>query len=160
MDVFIIIVILSIIIYAIFYNYLKKRIKNKNYRILVCISLSCFIGIILYTVLVGAFIYALTKEKHREFERERWILVGEDINKRLSRFEMIDDLIDSKFLIKKDSLQVRQILGEPDWRDEKNYKWTYEAGTGGGIGFVDHYLDIYYDAGYETVKVEHRRIKD
>ena len=160
MEVFIIIVILSIIIYAIFYNYLKKRIKNKNYRIIVGISLSCFIGIILYMVFVGAFIYAFTTEKHREFERERWILVGEDINKRLSRFEMIDDLIDSKFLIKKDSLQVRQILGEPDWRDKENNKWTYEAGTGGGFGFVDHYLDIYYDADNKATKLEHRQIKD
>lgn len=160
MDVFIIIVILFIISYAIFYNYFKKRIKNKNYRILVCISLSCFTGIILYVVLVSAIIYDLTTEKHREFQKEGWILVGEDINKRLSRFEMVDDLIESKILIKKDSLEVKQILGEPNWRDKENNKWTYEAGTGGGFGFVDHYLDIYYNESNETVKAEHQKVKD
>lgn len=160
MDAFVIILFLSIISYIIFYTYLKKRIKNRYYRIFIGISLSCFIGIILYVLSVSIIIYALTKENHRKFERENWILVGEDMDKRLSRFEMINDLIESKILIKQDTLEIKQILGEPNWRDKEKNKWIYEAGTGGGFGFVDHYLDIYYDASHKAVKFEHREIRD
>jgi len=159
MDAFLIILILSIISYIIFYTYLK-RIRNRNYRIFISIGLSCFIGIILYVFSVSLIIYALTKENHRQFERENWILVGEDMDKRLSRFEMIDDLIEIKILIKKDTLEIKQILGEPNWRDEEKNKWIYEAGTGASFGFIDHYLDIYYNESHKAVKLEHREIRD
>lgn len=158
--IFVAVLLLAIIIYVILYKFLKNRIKSKNYRILTGIFLSCFIAVILYTLSVGAIIYSLSKEEYREFETDQWILVGEDMNKRLSRFEMIDDLIKSEILIKKDSLAIKKILGEPSFRDQYNNKWTYEAGTGGGFGFVDHYLDIYYNKNYEAVKFEHRRIQD
>ena len=37
--------------------------------------------------------------------------------------------------------------------------WTYEAGTGGGFGFVDHFLEIYYKKN-KVQKIEHKRIQD
>lgn len=147
---------IAIFVFSISAVLLKKRKK----KFLISGIIAVVLTPLIYFAFVIYIIYALTTEKRREFHREEWILVGEDINKRLSRFEMIDDLIDSKILVKKDSLEVIKILGAPDSRDKENNKWTYEAGTGGGFGFVDHYLDIYYNKDNETVKAEHRRIKD
>ncbi|KQT21817.1 hypothetical protein ASG31_00270 [Chryseobacterium sp. Leaf404] len=134
--------------------------KKSKRKFLISGIATAILSPLIYFAFVICIIYSLTTEKRREFHREDWILVGEDINKRLSRFEMVDDLIDSKIVVKKDSLEVIKILGAPDSRDKENNKWTYEAGTGGGFGFVDHYLDIYYDENFEAVKVEHRRIED
>lgn len=158
--VFVSITFLAIIIYTVWLKFFGKHVRNKNYRTLLGLFLSVSIALILYAIFVVGTIYYMTKEKHREFETKEWILIGEDMNKRLSRFQMVDDLIDRKILIEKDSLALKKILGEPTWRQEKDNKWIYEAGTGGGFGFVDHYLDIYFGTGNKVIRTEHRRIED
>ena len=72
---------------------------------------------------------------------------------------MIDDLIDSRVLIDKDSIQVKELLGKPNYKNTNENVWTYGAGTGGGFGFVDHFLEIYYKKN-KVQKIEHKRIQD
>ena len=115
--------------------------------------------IIFYVFSVAGLIYFLTKEKSRDFDKKDWILLNEDIEKRLHRYEMIDDLIDSRVLIDKDSIQVKELLGKPNYKNTNENVWTYEAGTGGGFGFVDHFLEIYYKKN-KVQKIEHKRIQD
>lgn len=157
--VIIIVLVLTIIIYVIVSNYFKTKIKSNKYRILVSIIISSFIGLILYVISVTVTIYFLFREKSREFERKNWVLSGEDMEKRLSRYEMIDDLIDERLLDGKDSLQVKEIIGNPDVRNRENNSWEYDSGTGGGLGFVDHYLEVYFKNG-KVFKVVHKRIED
>jgi hypothetical protein len=52
----------------------------------------------------------LTREKSREFNKEDWS-ISNNINNKLSKYEMIDDLIDSEILLNKDSTKVKNILG-------------------------------------------------
>ncbi|MCW3161944.1 hypothetical protein [Chryseobacterium oryctis] len=155
----IIVVVLTIIIYVIINNYFKTKIKRNRYKMLVNIIISFFLGILVYIIFACSIFYFLFREKSREFEREKWILSGEDIEKRLSRYEMIDDLIDKRILIGKDSLQIKAIIGNPDLRNKVNDSWDYESGTGGGFGFVDHYLKVYFKKG-KVFKVVHKRIED
>ncbi|UMQ40050.1 hypothetical protein MKS83_11630 [Chryseobacterium sp. Y16C] len=157
--IIIIVLVLTIIIYVIVSNYFKTKIKSNKYRILVSIIISSFLGIILYVISVTVTIYFLFREKSREFERKNWVLSGEDMEKRLSRYEMIDDLIDERLLDGKDSLQVKEIIGNPDVRNKENNSWEYDSGTGGGLGFVDHYLEVYFKNG-KVYKVIHKRIQD
>ncbi len=157
--VIIIVLVLTIIIYIIVNNYFKTKIKSNKYRRLVSIIISSFLGIVLYVISVTVTIYFLFKEKSREFERGNWILLGEDMEKRLSRYEMIDDLIDERILDGKDSLQVKEIIGSPDVRNKENNSWEYDSGTGGGLGFVDHYLEVYFK-NEKVFKVIHKRIQD
>jgi len=157
--VIIIVLVLTIIIYVIVSNYFKTKIKSNKYRILVSIIISSFIGLILYVISVTVTIYFLFREKSREFERKNWILSGEDMEKRLSRYEMIDDLIDERLLDGKDSLQVKEIIGNPDVRNRENNSWEYDSGTGSGLGFVDHYLEVHFKNG-KVFKVIHKRIED
>ena len=63
------------------------------------------------------------------------------------------------FLIDKDSIQVKELLGKPNYKNTNENVWTYEAGTGGGFGFVDHFLEIYYKKN-KVQKIEHKRIQD
>ena len=129
------------------------HIKEFNYKLLMASSIK---DIIKENKLNG---YFLTKEKSRDFDKKDWILLNEDIEKRLHRYEMIDDLIDSRVLIDKDSIQVKELLGKPNYKNTNENVWTYEAGTGGGFGFVDHFLEIYYKKN-KVQKIEHKRIQD
>jgi hypothetical protein len=64
-------------------------------------------------------------------------------------------------LIGKDTNQVKQILGEPAWRDETDKKWTYDMGCGGGgLGFLFHNLDLSLDKKGIVISLEHIEIRD
>ena len=158
-EVIFIVSVLALIFYLVISKFLKNNIKDNYFRIFIGLIISIMFGIIFYVFSVAGLIYFLTKEKSRDFDKKDWILLNEDIEKRLHRYEMIDDLIDSRVLIDKDSIQVKELLGKPNYKNTNENVWTYEAGTGGGFGFVDHFLEIYYKKN-KVQKIEHKRIQD
>lgn len=158
-EVFFIVSVIALIFYLVISKFLKNSIKDNYFRIFIGLIISIMFGIIFYVFSVAGLIYFLTKEKSRDFDKKDWILLNEDIEKRLHRYEMIDDLIDSRVLIDKDSIQVKELLGKPNYKNTNENVWTYEAGTGGGFGFVDHFLEIYYKKN-KVQKIEHKRIQD
>ena len=158
-EVFFIVSVIALIFYLVISKFLKNNIKDNYFRIFIGLIISIMFGIIFYVFSVAGLIYFLTKEKSRDFDKKDWILLNEDIEKRLHRYEMIDDLIDSRVLIDKDSIQVKELLGKPNYKNTNENVWTYEAGTGGGFGFVDHFLEIYYKKN-KVQKIEHKRIQD
>ena len=158
-EVIFIVSVLALIFYLVISKFLKNIIKDNYFRIFIGLIISIMFGIIFYVFSVAGLIYFLTKEKSRDFDKKDWILLNEDIEKRLHRYEMIDDLIDSRVLIDKDSIQVKELLGKPNYKNTNENVWTYEAGTGGGFGFVDHFLEIYYKKN-KVQKIEHKRIQD
>ena len=158
-EVIFIVSVIALIFYIVISKFLKNNIKDNYFRIFIGLIISIMFGIIFYVFSVAGLIYFLTKEKSRDFDKKDWILLNEDIEKRLHRYEMIDDLIDSRVLIDKDSIQVKELLGKPNYKNTNENVWTYEAGTGGGFGFVDHFLEIYYKKN-KVQKIEHKRIQD
>jgi hypothetical protein len=158
-EVIFIVSVIALIFYLVISKFLKNIIKDNYFRIFIGLIISIMFGIIFYVFSVAGLIYFLTKEKSRDFDKKDWILLNEDIEKRLHRYEMIDDLIDSRVLIDKDSIQVKELLGKPNYKNTNENVWTYEAGTGGGFGFVDHFLEIYYKKN-KVQKIEHKRIQD
>ncbi|MFN8364120.1 MAG: hypothetical protein U0T78_02100 [Cloacibacterium normanense] len=158
-EVIFIVSVIALIFYLVISKFLKNNIKDNYFRIFIGLIISIMFGIIFYVFSVAGLIYFLTKEKSRDFDKKDWILLNEDIEKRLHRYEMIDDLIDSRVLIDKDSIQVKELLGKPNYKNTNENVWTYEAGTGGGFGFVDHFLEIYYKKN-KVQKIEHKRIQD
>ena len=158
-EVIFIVSVIALIFYLVISKFLKNNIKDNYFRIFIGLIISIMFGIIFYVFSVAGLIYFLTKEKSRDFDKKDWILLNEDIEKRLHRYEMIDDLIDSRVLIDKDSIQVKELLGKPNYKNTNENIWTYEAGTGGGFGFVDHFLEIYYKKN-KVQKIEHKRIQD
>ena len=158
-EVIFIVSVIALIFYLVISKFLKNNIKDNYFRIFIGLIISSMFGIIFYVFSVAGLIYFLTKEKSRDFDKKDWILLNEDIEKRLHRYEMIDDLIDSRVLIDKDSIQVKELLGKPNYKNTNENVWTYEAGTGGGFGFVDHFLEIYYKKN-KVQKIEHKRIQD
>ncbi len=158
-EVIFIVSVIALIFFLVISKFLKNNIKDNYFRIFIGLIISIMFGIIFYVFSVAGLIYFLTKEKSRDFDKKDWILLNEDIEKRLHRYEMIDDLIDSRVLIDKDSIQVKELLGKPNYKNTNENVWTYEAGTGGGFGFVDHFLEIYYKKN-KVQKIEHKRIQD
>ena len=158
-EVIFIVSVIALIFYLVISKFLKNNIKDNYFRIFIGLIISIMFGIIFYVFSVAGLIYFLTKEKSRDFDKKDWILLNEDIEKRLHRYEMIDDLIDSRVVIDKYSIQVEELLGKPNYKNTNENVWTYEAGTGGGFGFVDHFLEIYYKKN-KVQTIEHKRIQD
>ena len=132
-EVIFIVSVIALIFYLVISKFLKNNIKDNYFRIFIGLIISIMFGIIFYVFSVAGLIYFLTKEKSRDFDKKDWILLNEDIEKRLHRYEMIDDLIDSRVLIDKDSIQVKELLGKPNYKNTNENVWTYDAGTGGGF---------------------------
>ena len=117
-DALIIMSIMIIIFYLGIFKFLKNRIKNTILRIFMSSIISIVFGILFYIISFVGLIYFLTREKSREFNKEDWS-ISNNINNKLSKYEMIDDLIDSEILLNKDSTKVKNILGIPDFRNSQ-----------------------------------------
>ena len=124
-EVIFIVSVIALIFYLVISKFLKNNIKDNYFRIFIGLIISIMFGIIFYVFSVAGLIYFLTKEKSRDFDKKDWILLNEDIEKRLHRYEMIDDLIDSRVLIDKDSIQVKELLGKPNYKNTNENVWTY-----------------------------------
>jgi hypothetical protein len=132
----------------------KKRIADKNKINISALVSTIILTPIIYLGLIGIFIYLITKEPSSNFDKSKWL------TDREGRFEMGDDIVESKILLGKDTNQVKQLLGQPTWQDSLNISWTYDMGMGGGgLGFLFHNLSVQFDKA-KVVKVDHIRIKD
>ena len=114
---------------------LRFFIKNKKARHIVTLIGTFIITPIIYLGLIYALIFYISYEPKRDFDRDKWF------SKKSERWKMVHDLIDTKFLIKRDTSWVKSYLGEPT---SKNFKhWEYSLGSGGGgLGFKFHFLNL------------------
>lgn len=68
---------------------------------------------------------------------------------------MANSIIDSKILIRKDTNQVKQILGKPTLQNDFTKEWIYDMGMGGGgLGFLFHNLIFKFNS-YRVTAVLH-----
>ncbi len=85
----------------------------------------------------------------RDFDAKKW---RDDVEKR---YELSEDLIESKVLVGKTMDEVRQLLGD-DYDISGKEEWTYYLGVRPQLFPIDHdYLRIEFKDG-RVVKVEQR----
>ena len=107
-----------------------------------CISWGC-----------SSFLFYIFSVPTKKFDTKVW---RTETNKR---FQMADNIIDSKLLIEKDTNQIKQLLGEPTERDSLT-NWTYNMGQGGGgLGFLFHSLIVSFE-NEKVTRVVHAKIQD
>lgn len=153
-EVYFILLLISIPTYIFWRWAFKKRISDKTKRNISALVSTIILTPIIYVGLIGIFIYYITREPSSDFDQSKWL------TDREGRFAMGDDIVKSKILLGKDTNQVKQLLGQPTWQDSLNVSWTYDMGNGGGgLGFLFHNLSVQFDKA-KVVKVDHIRIKD
>lgn len=132
----------------------NKYINDKLTRI-ISVWVSTIITMVgIYLGLIALLLYYITREPSSDFEQSEWLANKEE------RFSMGDDIVESKILVGKDTNQVKQLLGQPSWKDSLNTSWTYDMGTGGsGLGFMFHHLSVKFDNA-KVVKAEHIRMEE
>lgn len=84
------------------------------------LSVFILIGYIAYIPLHSAMNQMNTTEK--PFNKRAW-----DENKYL-RFQMSKDIMDSKVCIAKDTSQIKEMLGDPSYKDRFKFQWHYNLG--------------------------------
>lgn len=130
-----IIFIFCLIAYLVTYYFIKRKNPKYKNKTLVSIIAAGILGPILYLVVIVVFFSILFYEPKYNFDKTKWEKY------KTKRYRMVESLIDQKLLHSKDSLKVKELLGNPDFRN--NDLWTYDVGHGGGgLGFMWHHLNI------------------
>ncbi|GEN75194.1 hypothetical protein [Chryseobacterium hagamense] len=151
---FLTILILAIVVFGIF----SVVFKNRKRQFFKSILLAVFIAPVIYFLIVSVLILSATRERSRDFDAAIWQANARTEN-GTGNYEMVDDLIDSRLLIDRDSSEVREILGSPELKDQKQKFWQYYTGTSTGFGFVDHQLIVKF-AHNKVIVLEHIRQQD
>ena len=135
-EVYFILIILGICTFF-FWRWLFKRlIKDNKIRKIATWCTTIFVTPVIYILIMLAFFFSLTYYPTSDFNKQKWV---SDSKKR---YELSEDLIESKILIGKTEKEVTEILGEPDGAKQENY-WSYCLGYKPSIMGIDpDYLDI------------------
>tara|TARA_R100000306_G_C4324332_1_gene116848 strand:- start:239 stop:724 length:486 start_codon:yes stop_codon:yes gene_type:complete len=96
--------------------------------------------ILFYISIVSVLFFKLfVPEFQKDFDKTSWTELKE------LRFEMRDDLVESKILENKSKAEVIDLLGEPDRKDTTG-TWTYDLGVSkAGFGWQFNDLKIHFD---------------
>lgn len=149
-EVPIIILIIAIPTFFILRWILKRFIKNSKTRNLTSIAGTIILAPILYLILIFAFFSYLFYEPQYDFNKEKWFA---DKN---SRFEMLDDLVDSEILNGKTKSEIVELIGESESEDSSDI-WVYNLGmSGAGLGWKFSYLELTFENGkvFKAKKIE------
>jgi len=153
-DIILVTVFIGILLFFLYQGILKRFVRNNRKRVLIALVAAVGTAPAVCGGLIILFIFYLTYSPSTGFDCEAWQ------RDRQRRFQMANDIIGSKMLIGKDSLAVKQLLGEPTWRDSSNQSFTYDMGWGGGgLGFLSHKLKVAFHNG-RVAKAEHEEIMD
>jgi len=152
-EVYFILLIIAIPTFYFWRWLLKRFTKVSTTRRVVTWFATIIMTPIIYSILIIIFIFSLTYEPNRDFNKSQWM------GDREGRFQMAKDIIKSKMLIDKDSNQVKQLIGEPNWEPDSLHEWSYDMGAGGGLGFTFHNLKVKF-FNSKVILVEHQKVKD
>jgi len=155
MSAFFFIALIAVPLFLVFKWLSKSFIKKDRIQILAPWIATIILAPIIYVGLVYIFFSSLFNEPNRDFDRTNWL------NNKTTRFQMAKHIIESRMLIKKDTVQIKQMLGDPSWKNDSLFSWRYDMGQGGGgLGFLFHYLNINLDSSHKVVSVSHTEFKD
>lgn len=138
-------IILAILAIAIFFTckwILKKRnIGNTKNRALISIISASILSPLLYVATITAFIIMISFYPENEFNQNEWSS-NVDV-----RYEMSNDIIESRLLIGKTKDQVIELLGN-DFSTKHESRISYSLGHVPGLFNIDpDYLEIKFENG-------------
>jgi hypothetical protein len=150
MEALAVMVFLSLPTFLIWRRIVTRWTKQPASRNIAAGVATIFATPIVYAGIITAWFAIASYYPEHDFDRNKWLADKE------KRYEMSEDIIDSKLLIGKSKEEVRQLLGAEagsNNTDEDDY-WRYYLGYVPSIMGIDYdILDIYFENG-KVVKVE------
>ena len=135
-EVYFIIIIIGIVTFFFWRWLFKKLITDTKKRKIATWFTTIFVTPVIYILIILAFVFSASYYPTHDFNKQKWVSDSE------KRYELSENLIESKILIGKTKKEVTEILGEPDGSKQENY-WSYYLGFKPSIGGIDpDYLDI------------------
>lgn len=140
-EAILIVLIIAIPTFFILRWILKRFIKDKKARNWTSIIATTIIAPILYFGLILAVLSYLFYEPQYDFNTERWFA------DKSARFEMRDDLVNSRILIGKSKSEIIELIGKSESNDSTKI-WTYDLGvSSAGFGWQFNYLKLTFENG-------------
>jgi hypothetical protein len=140
-EVFFILIVISIPTFYISRWLLKKCIKVDKTRKIATWTATLIATPILYFGLILLWLISMSYHPSYDFDKQKWFTNKE------SRYEISEDIIESKMLIGKTKLEVRELLGDEGNKEESDH-WYYYLGFRPGIANIDpDVLDIEFKDG-------------
>ena len=145
-EVYFILLVLGIPTFFIWRWILKKFIKVGKTRKIATWTATIVATPLIYVGLLMLGFFSMSYHPTHDFDKQKWFADKE------KRYELSEDIIDSKMLIGKTKSEVRQLLGDEGNTDESDY-WNYYLGFRPGFANIDpDVLDIEFKDG-KVVKV-------
>lgn len=146
-EVYFILPVLGIPTFFIWRWILKKFIKVDKTRKIATWTATIVSTPLFYVGLIMLWFFSMSYYPNHDFDQQKWFADKE------KRYELSEDILDSKMLIGKTKLEVRQLLGDEGNKDESD-DWNYYLGFRPGFANIDpEVLDIEFKDG-KVVKVE------
>ena len=150
---FIIILFIAIAQFFVLRWVLKRFISNQRVKNWLAALIGIIAAPVIYTMLIYAYFSYLFYEPQFDFDRDRWLADEQ------KRFEMRDDIVESKILLGKTETELIELIGEPSHKDSTGI-WNYNLGmSGAGFGWQFNHLEVTFENA-KVSKVEKIEIKD
>jgi amino acid transporter len=145
-EVYFIILILAIPTFFIWRWIFRKYIDDKKKQNIATWIATIIATPVIYVGLVMLWIFCISYYPSKDFDKQKWLTDKE------KRYELSEEIIESKMLIGKTKAEVRQILGEEE-NLENNDLWNYYLGYRPQLFGIDpDVLDIEFKDG-RVIKV-------
>lgn len=146
-EVYFIILILAIPTFFIWRWIFRKYIDNKKKQNIATWTATIIATPIIYVGLVMLWIFSINYYPSKDFDKQKWLTDKE------KRYELSEEIIESKILIGKTKAEVKQILGDEGNLENKNF-WNYYLGYRPQLfGIAPDVLDIAFKDG-KVIKVD------
>ncbi len=144
--VYFILIALAIPAFFIWRWVFRRSIKARKTRKIATWSATVIATPIIYVGIVMLWLFSISYYPQNNFSKEQWR------SNRQKRYEISENLIESKLLIGKTKPEVRKILGETE-NDESN-KWFYYLGLKPGFANIDPDVLVIKFKDGKVIKVE------
>ncbi|MFD2907622.1 hypothetical protein ACFSX9_02630 [Flavobacterium ardleyense] len=140
-EVYFIILILAIPTFFIWRWIFRKSIKDKRKLNIATWTATIISMPVIYLGIIILWIFSISYYPSNDFDREKWL------NDKEKRYELSEEIIESKMLIGKTKAEVKQILGNEENADESDL-WNYYLGFRPQLFGIDpDVLDIEFKNG-------------
>ncbi len=148
LDAYLIVIILGIPIFFIWRWKFLKKINSKRKRLIITWLVTIISTPLVYItiILLGFLVYS--HYPNRDFNRDDWI------NNKDERYELSNNIINSKLLIGKTKPDVEKLLGDEGNKQESN-DWFYDLGFTPGSIDPDS-MEIKFEKGKVESVVRHK----
>jgi hypothetical protein len=140
-EVYFILLVIGILAFFIWSWILKKFIREDETRKIATWTATIITTPLIYVGLILLWLFSMSYYPTYDFDKQKWI------TNKDKRYELSEDIIESKMLIGKTKSEVRLLLGEDGNTDESDY-WSYYLGFRPGFANIDpDILDIEFKYG-------------